>query len=207
MSFFLPLLRTQRFAWPWGSIMSGHLLPRVTMMPFSMERSSEGKLSMFHSRISAGSTRTLATFQPGSVSRPRPTACLTHFVTRSLRNSDVNAPVYAMKPPQRTTLPTTNCRSFSSTLLAAVHRTLSFPRPASSFSARFSLTTQSSASRSSWTAFVCALCSCHSSAATLSRTTFSSACLVANFALASSLAFSAALSFSFLGSISRETLP
>mmetsp|Transcript_30394 Transcript_30394/g.77289 ORF Transcript_30394/g.77289 Transcript_30394/m.77289 type:complete len:217 (-) Transcript_30394:4520-5170(-) len=207
MFFSLPMLRTQRFAWPWGSIISGQRRPRVTMMPFSTDKSSAGRALMFQSRTSAGSTRTSAILQPGSVSSPSPTACSIHFAVNLRRNSAVKAPVYAIKPPARTMLPITNFKFFSKTVLAAVQRTLSLPKPASSFSARSSLTTQSLASSSNLAAFRLAFASCASRAATLSRTILSSACLIASFSLAAALASSAPLSFSFFGSISRATRP
>mmetsp|Transcript_13388 Transcript_13388/g.28940 ORF Transcript_13388/g.28940 Transcript_13388/m.28940 type:complete len:209 (+) Transcript_13388:264-890(+) len=207
MLFSLPMERHQRLAWPCGSIIRGQRRPRVTMMPFSTERSSAGRVQMFHWRTSAGSTRTSAILQAGSVSRPRATASLIQIEARSRRNSAVNAPVYAMKPPARTMFPMTNFRFFSRTWLAALQRTLSLPRPARSFSARSSFTTQSLASSSSFAAFRFALESWASREATLSRTILSSAFAIVSFSRALALASSAPASFSFFGSISRATRP
>mmetsp|Transcript_67810 Transcript_67810/g.159621 ORF Transcript_67810/g.159621 Transcript_67810/m.159621 type:complete len:250 (-) Transcript_67810:1946-2695(-) len=177
------------------------------MRPFSTDKSSDGSVWMFHIRTSAGSTSTSAAFQLGSQRSPTPSACSFHFDTKLLRNSAVKGPVYAMKPPASTMLPMTNLRFFSNTSLAAFHRTLSFPRPASNFSARSSFTTQSSASASNWAAFRWAAASCASSAATLSNTSLSSAFLIDSFSSAAARDSSATASFAFLGSISRDTLP
>mmetsp|Transcript_57223 Transcript_57223/g.123079 ORF Transcript_57223/g.123079 Transcript_57223/m.123079 type:complete len:201 (-) Transcript_57223:1006-1608(-) len=179
--FSLPMLRTQRLACPCGSIIKGQRRPLVTMSPFSTERSSDGKLLIFQDRTSAGSTRTSAAFHSGSVVKLSSAACAHQSLTSLRRNSAVKGPVYAMKPLQRMMSPTTNSRFFVKMLLAAFQRTLSLPKPAKSFSARSSLTTHSSASASNWAAFFFAPSKRASSAATLSRTNFSSACLIAHF--------------------------
>mmetsp|Transcript_30417 Transcript_30417/g.77421 ORF Transcript_30417/g.77421 Transcript_30417/m.77421 type:complete len:225 (+) Transcript_30417:1603-2277(+) len=195
----------QRLPWPCGSIISGQRRPRVTRMPFSMDRSSEGSDLMFHSRVSAGSHSTSAHFQFGSAVRLTSLALPNHCCTRSSRNSAVKGPAYAMKPAARVMLPTTNVRFFANTSLAAAHRTDSLPRPESSFSARTSLTLQVSASCSRVSALFFARMSCSCSPATLSCTSFRSAFAAAALDSASAAEFSAAFSFSFFGSIARAT--
>merc|ERR1719510_1276290 len=48
---------THLLAWDWGSIISGHLDPFVTITPLSQEKSSVGSPMMFQFRISVGSAR------------------------------------------------------------------------------------------------------------------------------------------------------
>mmetsp|Transcript_24886 Transcript_24886/g.52746 ORF Transcript_24886/g.52746 Transcript_24886/m.52746 type:complete len:240 (-) Transcript_24886:1065-1784(-) len=171
-SFFMLLI--QRFPCPCGSIISGQRRPRVTRMPFSMERSSEGKDLMFHSRVSDGSIRTSTHFHCGSAAKFTSLAFPSQALMRSLRKSAVNGPAYAMKPAAKVILPTTNERFFSKTLLAASQRTASLPNPARSFSARPSFTFVCSESSSSFSALLFAFMSCNCRAATLSWTTFNS---------------------------------
>jgi len=46
-------------ACPWGSMQSGHLRDLNMMMPFSREKLSEGRPSIFHCLITTGLPRTL----------------------------------------------------------------------------------------------------------------------------------------------------
>lgn len=53
-----------RITCSWGSIMSGHLLARVTSTAFSVDSWSRGRPSAFHWRISNGSARTFSNVIP-----------------------------------------------------------------------------------------------------------------------------------------------
>ena len=57
-------------AWPCGSIISGHLFVTDMMMPFSIEKASAGRPSMFHCRTVTGSARIFERVQSGVKGRP-----------------------------------------------------------------------------------------------------------------------------------------
>lgn len=52
------LFLIQRLAWPWGSIINGHLRAFSIMIPFSIEKESTGSPVIYHWRIRTGSPKT-----------------------------------------------------------------------------------------------------------------------------------------------------
>mmetsp|Transcript_13599 Transcript_13599/g.34394 ORF Transcript_13599/g.34394 Transcript_13599/m.34394 type:complete len:231 (-) Transcript_13599:2506-3198(-) len=152
LSFFICFIHL--FPWPWGSTINGHRRPRVTRIPFSTDRSSEGKDLIAHSRISAGSQSTSAHFQFGSAASFTSFAFASQVLTSMARKSAVKAPAYAMNPAARVMFPTTNCKFFSNSLLFLSQLFASLPRPPNNFSARTSLTLQVSASCSNFSALL-----------------------------------------------------
>ena len=98
---------THLFACPCGSIMSGHRLALLTMIPFSMETASAGSPAMFHARMRTGSASVDTMSAPGVCGISSSTIFADHSASKSARNDGVNGPLYATTPEETTTSPMT----------------------------------------------------------------------------------------------------
>lgn len=96
----LTMFLTQRLAWPWGSMNSGHLLELKTSTAFSVDKTSRGKPSICQRRIVTGSPRVDMGVQFGVWGTPTALTTPRQSSSRERRYLSVNGPMYATHPTQ-----------------------------------------------------------------------------------------------------------
>jgi len=112
-------------AWPWGSIISGYRDDLVTMIPFWMERSSEGSPSRFHSPTVAASTKNWVSWRSSDTGIDLAIRSVWKYSSRSLDlNSELNGPQYETKAHALATSPTSYFLRDLNSLAFLIHLSL-----------------------------------------------------------------------------------
>mmetsp|Transcript_15452 Transcript_15452/g.43939 ORF Transcript_15452/g.43939 Transcript_15452/m.43939 type:complete len:208 (-) Transcript_15452:3243-3866(-) len=200
-----PIFLIHRFAWPCGSMQSGHRRALSTTIPFSTLNESFGRPAMIHARILTGSPKHWTRLNFSDPGTSLSIDALVQSVTAASRNSGVKAPKYAIRPLATSTSPVRLLYSRVRSLAFCVHRVFSPPSEAMSVSARSSLVSQSR------TCAVRSSCSFRRSASLVLRpsswsTTFcSSARFSFSFSITEACAASASRRDSFLGATTLAT--